>query len=343
MQSKEALFTTLVALGGNPLIQPLPLAVGDVAFNAVTSVLGLSDLPPAEQVQSLLSIPAEDLTSKLANVPLPLNAYFDDDIVKSVSSYASIAQSVEAVFPAAATWCKTILMGDSQMDAMVLDVTVFRHRPDNLPKTLTKSLAAVFRADSDALVTPLVRAYGLINNNDDHPPSTTTKPAGDDKLPVIHFINDIIFAQGAKATAQAWSSATERKAYLSHFNLPNPWDGPWKGHATHALDVVILLGTYNAFLSPGQKACAEHMADDFLRLMYHEEPFPPFQSGGGSGQSKVYYADVDGQKDESKVVEEADVGLTKRRAILEEIAAGNPEVLDKFLAAFELFMQGGPK
>lgn len=305
--------------------------MGDVAFAAVTSVLGLLDLPPAEQVQSLLSIPAEELSAKLANVPLPLNAYLDDDIVKSVPSYASIAQSVEAVFPGAATWCKTILMGDSQMDGMVMDVTVLSHRPDNLPETLTKSLVAVFGADSDTQVTPLVQVYGI---ND------PSKPG--DKLPVIHFINDVVFAQGAKATAQAWSAAgsAERKAYLSHFNFPNPWDGPWKGHASHALDIVIVLGTYNAFLSLGQKACAEHMTDDFLRLAYNEEPFPPFRSGG---ESKVYYADADGQKDESKVVQDADAGLTRRRAILEETAAGNPEVLDKLLAAFGLFMQGGPK
>lgn len=351
LQSDEPLFANLVALGGNPLIQPLPLPVADAAFAGATAALGLADRPPAEQVQALLALPAETLAAKLAAVPLPLNAYHDGDVVKSVPSYASLARPADfaALFPGAGTWCKTALLGDSQQDGMVMDVTVFSHRPDNLHETLVKSLAAVFGADSDALVTPVTKAYGI--DPSAWPQGGDKKPDQKDKLPVIHFINDVLFAQGAKAAARAWSAAaaannnTEQKAFLWHFNLPNPWDGPWKGHASHALDIVVLLGTYNAFLGPGQKACAEKLADDFLSLAHDQAPFPPLQSGDEA--AKVYYAAVDGQEDESKVVvlgQGAEASqATRRRAVLEEVAAGNPEVLDKFLAAFGLFMQGGPK
>lgn len=220
-------------------------------------------------------------------------------------------------------------MGDSQIDGMVFDVTVLSHRPDNLPETLIKSLADIFRADSDALVTPLVQAYGIDASNPK------------EKRPVIHFLNDIVFAQGAKATAHAWAQLGDKnkKAYLSHFNMPNPWSGPWQGYASHALDIAIVLGTYNAFLSAGQKACAEHMTDDVLRLANGQDPFPPYSSG----ESMVYYADVESEKEDSQVVKDTDASLTKRRGILDEVVAGKPEVLDRFLAAFGLFMQGGPK
>lgn len=334
LQTDEPLFATLVALGGNPLIQPLPLPVTDIAFQIATSTLGLANLDPSEQVKSLLSIPAEELSAKLANAPLPLNAVLDGDIVKSMPSYTSIAHFAESkekedpsllLFPGS-KWCKTVLTGDSQIDGMVIDVTVLSHRPDNHHDTLSKALAVAFGTTSDPKVAALTKAYGIDASNPK------------DKLPVIHFINDIIFAQGAKAIARAWSSSKE-KAYLSHFNLPNPWDGPWKGHATHALDIVVLLGTYNEFLGAGQKACAEHMTDDFLRLAYGEEPFPPYE---GDAQSKVYFADVDSEKDQSQVVKDVDTGSTKRRAILEEVTEGKPEMLDTLLGAFSGFMQGGP-
>lgn len=331
--------------------------MGDLAFSAVTSLLGLTDLAPADQVQSLLSLPAQELSAKLAHAPLPINALLDNDIVKAIPSYTTIAAAAAAtggseegqlstLFPGT-KWCKTIHMGDSQLDGMVFDVTVLQHRPDNLPDTLIKSLAAVFRADSDALVTPLVQAYGI--DATAALLSTDSKSEREKaKLPVIHFLNDIVFAQGAKATARAWSRQQQHtsKAYLSHFNMPNPWAGPWQGVASHALDIVIVLGTYNEFLSAGQKACAEHMTDDFLRLAYGrdgDDPFPPYQDGDGNGKSMVYFAEVDSEKEASQVVKDADASLTKRRAILEEVAGGKPEVLDQYLAAFGLFMQGGPK
>lgn len=303
--------------------------MSEIAFSGAISVLGLAQLSPAEQVQSLLSMPAQELSAKLNNVPLPLNAYLDNDIVKEIPSYTSTTQFAagkNSLFPGT-KWCKTVLLGDSQIDGMIMDVTVLSHRPDNLAETLTRSLAAVF-ADPSSVPDALTKAYGI----------DPSQPK--DKLPVLHFINDIIFAQGAKAIAQAFAQIQDEKVYLSHFNLPNPWQGPWKGHASHALDIVILLGTFNDFLGPGQKACAQHMTDDFLRLAHGEEPFPPFSDGE---QAMVYFAEEQGDKDESKLVKEVDPSLTGRRRILDEVAAGRPEVLDQLLAAFGLFMQGGPK
>lgn len=86
LQSDEPLFCQLVALGGSPLVQPLPLQVAEIAYGIVTSVLGLDKLSPAEQVEALLAIPAEELSAKLAGVPFPVAAVVDGDIVKSSPS-----------------------------------------------------------------------------------------------------------------------------------------------------------------------------------------------------------------------------------------------------------------
>lgn len=319
----------MVALGGGPLIQPLPQVVGDIGYGIATAALGLDKLPPADQVKSLLEIPAAELSSKLSKVPFPLSAVVDNDIVKATPTFAGLTNTdnLEALFPGI-NWCKTISMGDGQLDGMIMAITALGGRTDNLNASLKKCLEIVL-ADDSSKIPAVLQAYGIDETKDD-------------KMPVIHFINDIIFAQGAKAVAQAWAATGSRlgtKAYLTHFNLPNPWDGPWKGHATHALDTAILLGNYNEYLSEGQKACAEKMTGDFLSLVYGKEPFPAY-SGADDGKSMVYFAGADSKEDVSHVVSDSDESNTGRRGFLDDIAAGDAAVLDKLLGAFGLLAQG---
>lgn len=316
-------------MGGSPLIQPLPRGVAEIAYGIVTAALGLDMLQPADQVKSLLEIPATELSSKLSGVPFPLSAVVDDDIVKATPTYSGLANpdKLEALFPGM-NGCKTILMGDGQLDGMIMAITALANRPDNLNTSLKKSLETVLAGDSSK-VDAVLQAYGIDETKDD-------------KMPVIHFVNDIIFAQGAKATAQAWAATEPRlgtKAYLAHFNMPNPWDGPWKGYATHALDTAILLGNYSESLGEGQKACAEKMAGDFLSLVYGKEPFPPY-SGAEDGKAMVYFAGPDNKEDVSHVVSDSDESNTGRRGFLDDIAAGDAAVLDKLLGAFGLLVQG---
>lgn len=327
LHSSEPLFNQLVALGGSPIIQPIPQGVAEIAYGIVTSALGLDKLSPADQVKALLDIPAEELASKLAKVGYPLAAVIDDDVVKTPTTYTGLANTdaLETIFPGI-KWCKTIMMGDCQFDGMIMDLTALGHRTDNLCATLKKCLETVFPDDS-AKVTAIVEGYGI------------DESAADKKTPVLYFLNDIGFAQGAKATAQAWTAAGSRlgtKAYLEHFNLPNPWPGAYQGHASHALDAAIVLGNYNNFLGAGQRACAEKMTGDLISLAYSKEPFAPYSNG----LSMVYYASANDDEDGSGSVSDADGSKTGRRRILDQIAAGQPEVLDKLLGAFGLLVQG---
>lgn len=209
-----------------------------------------------------------------------------------------------------------------------MSVAALANRADNLAATLRKCLEAVFASDK-AKVTAVLEGYSIDESKED-------------RLPVVNFINDIGFALGAKATAQAWAGAASRihtKAYLTHFNMPNPWDGPWQGHATHALDAAVVLGNYNEFLGEGQRACAEKMARDLISFTNGKEPFPPYSSGP-DGSAMVYYAGIGSKEDVSHAVSGSDESGTGRRSILEQVASGEPEVLDKFLAAFGLLLQG---
>ncbi|KAF3763587.1 hypothetical protein M406DRAFT_49189 [Cryphonectria parasitica EP155] len=294
LQANEPLFSQLVALGGSPLIQPIPINVAEIAYGIAIGALGLDKLPPAEQVQALLDIPAQDLRKKLDGAGFPLTAVVDEHSIKVTPTLTGLADTdaLKSLFPGVG-WCKSIMMGDAQLDGMIIGITALAHRTDNLAT-----------------------------------------------LPILHFINDIVFAQGAKATAQAWARAGPRlgtKSFLTHFNMPNPWAGPWQGHASHALDAAIVLGNFNEYLSDGQRACAEKMASDLLTFVNGQDPFPPY-SGGEGGASMVYYAEVDSKEDASRVVENS--SESGRRTVLEDIAGGQTEVLDKLLGAFGLLLQG---
>lgn len=316
-------------MGGNPLLQPFPKEVAEIAYSIMTSVLGLDGLPPAEQVKALLEIPATELSARLAGAPIPIAAVIDGDIVPSKATYAGLTDTdfVRNLYPGT-EWCKSIMVGDGQSDGMVIAVTALANRTDNLASTLKNCLAAVL-PDEPAKVEALVDAYGIDKSNAD-------------RLPVVHFINDVLFAQGAKATAQAWAQAGSElgtQVFLTHFNMPNPWSGDWQDHATHALDLATLLGNYNEFLSGGQRACSEKMAEGLLAFVYGKEPFPSY-SGGADGAAMIYYAGVSSAKDGSQVVKESDRASTGRRGILEDVAAGQPEVLDTLLQAVGLLLQG---
>lgn len=329
LQSAEPLFSRLAAYGGSPLIQPIPLEVTEIAYSVATKVLGIESQSPADQVKSLLKIPAEELSAKLGHLPVPLSAAHDGDVVPSKTSYASLADtgSLEKEFPGVA-YCKSILLGDGQFDGMIIGITALAHRSDNLATSLKNSLNTVF-ADDPNTVKTILDGYGINESNTD-------------RVPILNFLNDIGFAQPAKATVEAFAEAGSRlgtKSFLTHFNMPNPWPGQWQGQATHALDIAILLGNYNEFLSPGQKASSDQMSGDFLAFANGKEPFSPYAAGSG-GVSKVYQAGVDAKDDESRVVKESSEAETGRRRILDDLSAGDPIVLDKLLGVFGLFLKG---
>lgn len=142
-------------------------------------------------------------------------------------------------------------------------------------------------------------------------------------------MTDIAFLAPALTYARSWSS----RAYLYFFNEPNPWAGPWKGKATHILDVAFLFQNYNDFLEPGQRKAAEKFAEDVVLFMNGTEPWKPYGAESGArvyGQSEgdemeVGYMDVEDEK-------------SGRRSTIFEVA--RIVGLDAISGAFDSFLAG---
>ncbi|KAL1841393.1 hypothetical protein VTK73DRAFT_3496 [Phialemonium thermophilum] len=244
---------------------------------------------------------------------------------------------------------------------MILGITALGHRTDDWARSLSRSLKVTFGLDPDAepsasptsssakQVSSVISLYNL----DDASATAAAAEAKKDiaevkRLGVLHFLNDLAFAEAAIATARAWTlplppaGAGTPRSFLTHFHCPNPWPGPYTGSATHALDAAFALQNYDAYLPQGQRACAERMGRDLVLFVDGKrgDPFPPL-GADETGAEMVYFAQPEGGKgDESAPVPTAQAKTEGRRGKLAQVTGGSPEFLDKLMAALGLFLQG---
>jgi len=204
------------------------------------------------------------------------------------------------------------------------------NRPEAQPQLLKHGLSDKLGKDASETVSKLLKAYGAdpaasINNRET-------------LLPVLRFVHDIGWYYAALASAEAWSEskALGTSAFVYHFNVPNPWEGAWKGYATHALDIAILLQNYNEFLSSGQRACAERFGKDVIWFVNGEEPWKPYEKSVPAAM--VYNAKADGDEDESVLAAKGESNLTGRQHFLEDIVGR--ERFDDLLKVHDMVWAG---
>jgi carboxylesterase type B len=150
----------------------------------------------------------------------------------------------------------------------------------------------------------------------------------------LRFATEISFYAPALAFAKGWPKTKENKFFLYHLNEGNPWEGRFKGEAGHILDVSYLFQNYNEFLNDEQKAVANAFAEDFIKFVNGEDPWPP----------------VEGEKIGARVYGPSSAGVTTKY-----VASGKPEEVgrqehvlklgemagfDAILGVFENFFQG---
>lgn len=139
------------------------------------------------------------------------------------------------------------------------------HRKAGIAKSFCQSILRTLAHRPPWIVEKLLCAYHI----------TTSQPDTLALRSILNFATDIGFLAPAKSLAQGWPG----KAYLYHFNEPNPWDGEWKGDATHVLDVAFLFQNYNEFLPPPQREASERFAGDVVRFVNGEAPWAAFEAG----------------------------------------------------------------
>jgi carboxylesterase type B len=201
-------------------------------------------------------------------------------------------------------------------------------RNDILPRTLAQCLATVFDSIDTKIAPAIISAYGLEIDAKSNSQETTKA--------CLDFAADVSFALPTRYLTRSLAAVDECKAYLCHFNCPNPWDGSWKGYATHALDIIFVLQNYTHHLSVGQRLCAERYAKDVIAFVNGAEPWPVYSTDQPG--SMVYYAPMEGNKDESEFVPTQTPEKTGRKNDLVELVG--EESLDKLVEACQKFLVG---
>ncbi|EWZ84230.1 hypothetical protein FOCG_11821 [Fusarium oxysporum f. sp. radicis-lycopersici 26381] len=329
LHSEEPLFHQIVAMSGSSQQRLKPLEASAASYQSVAKALGVADLPTKEKLQRIIETPIETFMASVGR-KFPLGPLVDDETIPTVTTYKALGDSEEflKLFPGL-KHCKRLMMGDCQMDGMAFGSRL-AGRSDVLPKTMEQCMSHVFDPIDRNIAPSLVAAYGIDSSVESNSFKATE--------PILNFANDIMFALPTTYFSKAWSqsSISGTDAFICHFNCPNPWNGPWKGYATHIQDIAFVLQNYNEHLSKGQRLCAERYARDIIAFTNGEQPWPAYQESSSLG-AMVYYASTAGQ-DESGYACEGTPQQTRRRDILERIVG--LEHLDKAVDVWQMFMAG---
>lgn len=87
---------------------------------------------------------------------------------------------------------------------------------------------------------------------------------------VLNFLNDVVALAPVVYFARSWPGSVN--AY--YFNEGNPWDGAFKGQASHLLDQAFLFQNYREFLDERQQAVAVALAEDVFKFCHGIRPWP---------------------------------------------------------------------
>jgi len=155
---------------------------------------------------------------------------------------------------------------------------------------------------------------------------------------MLELANDIGWYAPTVAYAENFSAPANggtQNAYVYRFNEPNPWDGPWKGHANHILDVAFLFQNFNGYLSGEQKSTAEAFAEDVFDFCYGKPGWNAWESGKKA--ARVY-----GPNGKIEALEDEPEKVGRRKALFELAGMIGTDGLDALADAFNSFLKAPP-
>ncbi|UPK93447.1 hypothetical protein LCI18_004382 [Fusarium solani-melongenae] len=253
LASEEPLFKRIAPMSGTFLaVRPTSLTAQEGIYWQTAKHLGLDRLSAADRLDALDKIPGLDLVAKMPPF-IPFALVIDGDFCHDRPTFASLAEGLSS--RSGQTWCKDICIGDCGFDV------------GNDPSTI-------------------LRAYGIQAD-----PNLTAKEevANDNFIKILTFCQDIVFRAPSITIARQWSTGS---AYVYHFNESNPWDGPWKGYASHTLDIAFLSQNFNGHLGLPLQELTKMLGADILRFVHGQASWQDFKAYEKKWTMRVYGPDA---------------------------------------------------
>jgi carboxylesterase type B len=199
----------------------------------------------------LLTSPTEDLTQHL---PLAnhYSAFVDGKFLKNDANITILFNGQHSAHKP--SWCTSFVVGDTTHDGTVLKSRIL-DRPHSLDRL--KAACAKFLTPDET--ERLLAAYQL-----DRELSTEQTKAAE-----LVLASELRFYDPARRIHSGWKAAKKNSARY-HFHVSNPFEGDYKGIASHELDVAFLLQNFNDQLDERNRKIAQAMADHFIGFVYGE-------------------------------------------------------------------------
>lgn len=219
-------------------------------------------MSPEDRIKALLTIPMEEIIGKLS-AAVTFNALIDGEIIKSEATHATVNGRVGTAIRGK-DWLQDLLVGDCQFDASVLTYLLaglkskaLEHFPPAVREILPAEIASA-----------VLNMYNF--------PSGKSSASEEDHArafdAVIAYINDVGYYLSTISFAEGFSRPNDSSngSSIFFFNHGNPWDGPFKGKASHVLDVVFMFQNYNHLMSEQQRRSAERFGIDIIKFVRGE-------------------------------------------------------------------------
>ncbi|KAK1585060.1 Alpha/Beta hydrolase protein [Colletotrichum navitas] len=263
LYSNETLATQIIVLGGcPPNLAPLGAAVAEQSYHAVINAFGLEDLPSSERIKALSEVSPKDLLAKLGGAG-PFLPVLDGDTVPFTPTFET--SRAKKMIPSG-TSCRAMMIGYAPLDASIFGFVGLLRKKERIATKFIESISSSLSQHPDA-TTRILHAYEI------------SEAAGDDEslIRILQFASDLVF----RASAELYAKSFHGDSYLLEFAERNPWDGVFKGHSTHVLDVAFLFQNYNEHLGEEQRQTAEAFAADVIDFVHGEAPWRRLQDTAG--------------------------------------------------------------
>ena len=295
-------------------LPPVGNAAAEKSYQGAMASLGLGTATVDEKVERLLQTDAHELRTTLQGTRLAPTS--DESLPLQPHTFADMSSGSAEL--GARRWCESLIIGDCQFDGSIFGLRLANRKP-GIAKAFCASIHSSF-ASSSRVAEELLNEYGL---SPDLPDDVAFEK-------ILEIGTDVGFYAPTAAYAEGLHG--DMKVFVYRFNEPNPWEGQWKGRATHGLDVALMLQNFKDYLEPKQRKLGEDLADDVFSFMRGEAPWdqwrcqrPMAKAFGPNGKCTV-------TEDEAEKV--------GRRNTVWKIA--KLADMDAMLGAFMSFMRNGP-
>ncbi|KAF6832413.1 carboxylesterase [Colletotrichum musicola] len=263
LHSKDPFAARIVVLGGSPPgFPPMPTETAEKSYLGVLKALGAEGASAEGRIEALLRASPEILLGQLDKAAqfMPV---MDGDTVPYVPTF-ELAGSKKMV-PENAS-CKAAMVGYATLDGHIFALMGLLQRKKGIAASFAESVSSSL-ASNPEVAARLLSTYDI----------GETKTDDEAFINVLKFASDIFF----QAPALSFATNFPGDSFLLEFAEENPWEGPFKGHSTHVLDVAFLFQNFSEHLSPTQRASAVRFAEDLVDFVNGEAPWRRVQDVGG--------------------------------------------------------------